>query len=56
MYNIDVKDTKDRFLQIAEMAVKSVTEAAVPGAFLVDILPVCVCLESLIYYSTHPFL
>ncbi|KAK7450603.1 hypothetical protein VKT23_012913 [Stygiomarasmius scandens] len=38
-YGIDAKPSLDPFIQAAEVALKSVTEAARPGAFLVDQFP-----------------
>ena len=39
-YGIEIKDTNDPFINLAEAAVKSGSEAAVPGAFLVDVIPI----------------
>ena len=39
-YGIQIKDTNDPFINLAEVAVKSGSEAAVPGAFLVDVIPI----------------
>jgi hypothetical protein len=39
-YGIQIKDTNDPFINLAEAAVKSASEASVPGAFLVDVIPI----------------
>ena len=39
-YGIDVKDSDDPYISIAEEALNGIVEAAVPGAFLVDLLPI----------------
>jgi len=39
-YGITVLERNDPFISIAEEALKGVAEAGVPGAFLVDLLPV----------------
>lgn len=38
-YGIQVKDRTDEFITIAESALEGLSEAAVPGAFLVDQIP-----------------
>ena len=40
VYGIDVKDSGDPYIALAEEALHGVSEAATPGAFLVDILPI----------------
>jgi hypothetical protein len=39
-YSIDVQPYNDPYLKIAEEAVKSSSELLIPGAFLVDIIPI----------------
>jgi len=39
-YGIQIKDSNDPFINLAEAAVKSASEASVPGAFLVDVIPI----------------
>ena len=39
-YGIDVKDSDDPYILVAEGALSGVSEAAVPGAFWVDFLPI----------------
>ena len=45
-YGFDVKSHDDPFLAAAERAVLAVEEATVPGAFLVDTFPICMCQEN----------
>ncbi|KDQ54011.1 hypothetical protein JAAARDRAFT_113130, partial [Jaapia argillacea MUCL 33604] len=40
IYGITVKDNKDKFVTTSEAAVESASRAAVPGAFLVDFIPI----------------
>jgi len=39
-YGIDVQESDDPYIMIAEEAVNGAKQAAVPGAFLVDLLPI----------------
>ena len=39
-YGIQIKDTNDPFINLAEATVKSGSAATVPGAFLVDVIPI----------------
>ena len=39
-YGIDVQESKDPYILVAEEAMKGITEAGVPGAFWVDVFPV----------------
>ncbi|KAJ3560335.1 hypothetical protein NP233_g10902 [Leucocoprinus birnbaumii] len=39
-YGIKIKTWEDEYVKLAEEALKGVSEAAVPGAFLVDIFPI----------------
>ena len=39
VYGIEVKESNDIYITIAERAVNSVIEAAAPGSFIVDHLP-----------------
>ena len=39
-YGLDVKPKNDPYIQIAEEAIRTSAEAAVPGAFWVDALPI----------------
>ena len=38
-YGIDIKQTDDPFIDLAEAAVESASQATAPGAFLVDMIP-----------------
>lgn len=38
-YGLDIREDNDPYLNLSEEAVKSIGEAAVPGAFLVDVIP-----------------
>ena len=38
-YGVDVKETDDPLIGLAEVAVKSASESILPGAFLVDMIP-----------------
>ena len=40
-YGYDVQDSNDPLVNIAEAAVRGFSDASVPGAWLVDILPLC---------------
>jgi hypothetical protein len=40
-YGIKVKETNDEYIHIAEGALEGTSEAAIPGAFLVDQIPWC---------------
>ena len=39
-YSINVRPYKDPYIKIAEEAIGAVTDLVVPGAFLVDIIPI----------------
>ena len=39
-YGIQIKDTNDPFINLAEAAVKSASTATAPGGFLVDMIPI----------------
>ena len=39
-YGIDVQESNDPYILVAEEAMRGVSEAGVPGAFLVDVFPV----------------
>lgn len=39
MYDIEVEDLSNKYLQLAESSLESITEALVPGTFWVDFLP-----------------
>lgn len=41
MYGIKVLPTNDPYIDIAERAFAAGSEAAIPGKFLVDALPIC---------------
>ena len=45
-YGIDVKSTDDPFLNANLEATHAITTAMIPGKFLVDTIPICVCLYS----------
>lgn len=38
-YGLDIREDNDPYLHLSEEAVKSIGEVAVPGAFLVDMIP-----------------
>ena len=40
-YGIEVTDHEDRYIAIAERALEGLSEAAVPGAYMVDQIPLC---------------
>jgi hypothetical protein len=40
-YGIEIDDDKDRYMTVAEFALDGMAKAAHPGAFLVDIFPIC---------------
>lgn len=40
-YGMDVKDGKDMFLDVIDKALLGLQTAALPGAYLVDVLPFC---------------
>ena len=40
-YGYDVQGSNDPLVNIAEAAVRGFSQATVPGAWLVDILPIC---------------
>jgi len=44
-YGIDIKSHEDKFLQAADQALKHFETAMIPGAFLVDTLPICLSLN-----------
>jgi hypothetical protein len=39
-YGLQIKPTKDPFIELAETAVKSISAAASFGAFFVDVIPI----------------
>jgi hypothetical protein len=41
LYAIDVRDKGDPYIETAEKAMSHLGVAAKPGAFLVDVLPIC---------------
>lgn len=62
-YGFDIKSHDDPFLAAAERALATIEEAAVPGAFLVDTLPICTHRRknvihplSAIYSEIRPFM
>jgi len=40
-YGMDIKSHEDKFLQAADRALEHLEKAMVPGAFLVDAIPIC---------------
>ena len=40
MYDIDIQESGDPYVTLAEEAMNGINQAAVPGAFLVDIFPI----------------
>ena len=56
MYGLTILPKNDPLVATAEQAVDSIVKALVPGAFLVDIIPLCanICYDSTLpdsYYS-----
>jgi hypothetical protein len=43
VYAIDVLDKDDPYIETAERALLSLAKAGKPGAFLVDLFPICSC-------------
>ena len=41
VYGIQVQDENDKYIAIAKTAMETVSKAGTPGAFLVDVFPVC---------------
>ena len=41
LYGIEIKDTEDEYVRIAEEVLNSAAEAGNPGSFFVDTLPLC---------------
>lgn len=41
VYGLDISDTSDRYLEVAEKSISQIAQAGVPGTFLVDMLPWC---------------
>lgn len=41
IYGIEVQPEDDPYIDIAENVLVGVAEATIPGAFLVDFLPIC---------------
>ena len=39
-YGIQIKGTNDPFINLAEAVMKSASEAIIPGAFLIDVIPI----------------
>ena len=44
-YGIEVQESGDPYLSLAEEAVKGSDEASVPGTFLVDLFPILVYVQ-----------
>jgi hypothetical protein len=40
-YGYAVKENNDPYIELVDAAVKGVSETAMPGAFLVDMIPSC---------------
>lgn len=45
VYGIQVTGSTDRYITMAEKVAKMLEEAVLPGAFLVDLIPLRMCLE-----------
>ena len=45
-YGFDIKDSSNKYIQIAEESMIGIAEGAVPGRWLVDQLPICKCLRA----------
>jgi cytochrome P450 len=44
VYGIDIKSGEDEYITIPEKVLHALSEAAIPGRFLVDVLPICLWL------------
>lgn len=45
VYGIQVRSREDRYIQVAQAVMDAVSEAAKPGAWLVDTFPFCKFIE-----------
>lgn len=52
-YGFDIKSHEDPFLTAAERALATIEETTVPGAFLVDLFPICTCQRESVNSSTE---
>jgi cytochrome P450 len=41
VYGIDIKNDEDEYITIPERVLHAISDAAIPGRFLVDVLPIC---------------
>lgn len=56
VYGIQVRSRKDRYIKVAQAVMDAVSEAAKPGAYLVDAFPFCKCnLIGMIAFSDDLF-
>jgi hypothetical protein len=49
VYGISIAEEGDPYVKMAEEAVKIFEVAGLPGAFLVDTIPICMCATSSSY-------
>ena len=55
-YGIDVQDSNDPYIDIAERALQAVNAGVNAGSFLVDIVPICESLrDGLLVHRSHVF-
>lgn len=40
-YGVDVNDAQDPYIKLSELAMYAAKRTAIPGSYLVDIIPVC---------------
>ena len=52
-YGIEVLDTNDQYISVAEEALGNLSDACNPGSFLVDLIPFCEYLSchSLVHFD-----
>jgi hypothetical protein len=44
VYGIDVSDSESEYITLPEKVISNISEASIPGRFLVDFFPMCKCL------------
>lgn len=55
-YGIETMEENDPFITTAEHTMEAVNASMIPGAFLVDIFPVCECLDHEVNIRLEPTL
>ena len=48
-YGYQVDDENDPLISLADEAVDIFVKASAPGAFLVDFIPICMCIHGILY-------